>query len=237
MKKVLRTDKNTRILLLLYQLSRGIRINKEAFSLEHGISGRTFERDIGDIRIFLSEIYSHEEVYFDKQTNSYYLSGNHLEYMDRRNATVIASVILGSKAFREDEMKGIFQSILLMTKPKDAEAIKEYFKNDMQEYTTETQSAIIKILGDLYAVIKSGKDILIDLTDSTSEYNGTMISPLQIMFKSSKFVLIAAKGSDLNNIVEIPVDHIIGFKVLNTVYAKTLQDIYKTVKEKERHGN
>lgn len=67
-------DKITRVLLLFYRLSRGEWISKANFSLEYGITGRTFDRDIEDIRLFLSELYTSSELIFDRKTNSYYIS-------------------------------------------------------------------------------------------------------------------------------------------------------------------
>lgn len=67
-------DKTTRVLLLFYHLSRGKHINKSNFCQEHNITGRTFDRDVEDIRLFLSELYTCSELVFDRATNSYYIT-------------------------------------------------------------------------------------------------------------------------------------------------------------------
>lgn len=67
-------DKVTRVLMMFYELSRGRHISKVAFCQEHGITGRTFDRDIEDIRIFLSELYTNSELLFDRGTNTYFIS-------------------------------------------------------------------------------------------------------------------------------------------------------------------
>lgn len=67
-------DKVTRVLLLFYHLSRGERVNKSNFCLEYKITGRTFDRDVEDIRLFLSELYTSSELVFDRATNSYIIT-------------------------------------------------------------------------------------------------------------------------------------------------------------------
>ena len=64
-------DKITRVLLLFYRLSRGEKINKSNCCIEFKITGRTFDRDIEDIRLFLSELYTSSELVFDRTNNCY----------------------------------------------------------------------------------------------------------------------------------------------------------------------
>ncbi len=67
-------DKVTRVLMLFYRLSRGEKINKENFCLEYEVNPRTFDRDIEDIRLFLSELYTCSELIFDRNSNSYLIT-------------------------------------------------------------------------------------------------------------------------------------------------------------------
>ena len=71
---VAKTDKNTRVLSLYYKLLIGKFINKQEFCMEHGITERSFDRDIEDVRLFLSEEQSYSELLYDRQKNAYYLS-------------------------------------------------------------------------------------------------------------------------------------------------------------------
>lgn len=66
------TDKNTRILRLYDDLINGKVVNKTTFSINCKISERTFDRDIQDIRLFLSEKFSPTELLFDKSKNGYF---------------------------------------------------------------------------------------------------------------------------------------------------------------------
>ena len=51
-------DKITRMLMLYSSLMNGEEINKTIFCFENDCSPRSFDRDIKDIRLFLSESFS-----------------------------------------------------------------------------------------------------------------------------------------------------------------------------------
>ena len=68
-------DKTTRILLLYGRLVQGERINKMAFCMEAECLPRTFERDIEDIRLYLSEVHEDKELIYDRNNNTYCLQG------------------------------------------------------------------------------------------------------------------------------------------------------------------
>ena len=68
------TEKVIRILTMYKQLLSGKRVNKDDFCSEYGINKRSFERDIEDIRTFLSESFSLQELIYDRKSNSYILT-------------------------------------------------------------------------------------------------------------------------------------------------------------------
>lgn len=232
-----KTDKNTRILMLYHQLLNGEQIDKTAFSIEHGINERTFDRDIEDIRIFLSESYSGNEVNFDRQTKSYYMTGERAEYIDRMDAAVLAKILFSSSAFRSDEMEGLLQTVLSMVTTHDAKAIKQYLQYDREQYRSQTKRAVLKIIGDLFVAINNGNDIELSMTSQNGENVKVLVSPLEIELYQSTFFLIATEGINNYQVIRYPIEEIEYFKVLDTVFAKTYQEKYYQEKENKKHGN
>lgn len=72
-------DKVTRMLILYSRLREGGKIEKRTFCEDMKIDRRTFDRDIEDIRAFFSEMYTGEEVVYDRRKDSYYLKNVSLE--------------------------------------------------------------------------------------------------------------------------------------------------------------
>lgn len=235
MKSNNKTDKNTRILMLYHWLLNGHHVNKDAFVNEHGINGRTFDRDIEDIRLFLSEIYSADEVVFDKQTKAYYLTGETPGYSDRMEAAIISKILLESAALREDEMMGLLQTVLSTVSSSDARAINEYLKSTKAHYDTRTKAAILKLIGDLYTVIDSGTDIETFMVRDKEEIK-VRVAPIEIELCNGTFHLVCAEDLDYSKIVRYRIEDILGFKKLKSKLAQIYKKKYYEEKEK-KHGN
>ena len=226
-----KTDKATRVLMLYHQLLSGQVIDKVTYTLEYGVNERTFDRDIETIRLFLSDIYSGEQLLFDRESNTYYFSGKRPKYIDRMDAAVISKILLESRLLRKDEMHGLLNTILSSVTPYDAEVIKKYLAYDTQEYISDTDTAILKFVGDLYGVLKVGSDIEVMMKDSDGQIETIVVSPLKISCDKNRFYLIAAQNFSLKHVKKIGMEKIISFKSLNTTFAQGLKEKYYNTKE------
>ena len=54
----------------------GEEINKTVYCFENDCSPRSFDRDIEDIRLFLSESYCAQELTYDRHKNVYFMTSN-----------------------------------------------------------------------------------------------------------------------------------------------------------------
>lgn len=223
----LRTDKNTRILTLYHSLMTGQHINKNFFCQEHQINPRTFDRDIEDIRLFLSEIFSPNSIEYCREERSYYMTGNHLKQMDKLEAIVLAKSILSSKAFREDEIDGILQELLSVVSIHDKEILLDYIRGDWKHYSTEIQKPVVKILVDLYKIISHDNDII--LNSSNNKYDKLKVMPMEVIFQKNKYLLIA-KEMTHRKIIEIPIDEIESFGISKTNFSRTEKKLYYEAK-------
>ena len=106
-------DKITRILLLYRRFMHGDLINKYETSLEFGISERSFDRDIQDIRLFLSEAYSNLELEYDEKRHGYCIKNLNI----RRDITIEECYILiqllrSSQLLRTDDQEEMVEIVL-----------------------------------------------------------------------------------------------------------------------------
>ena len=207
---------------MLYDaLLNGSGIDKKTFSMEHGIDERSFDRDIEDIRLFLSESFSGCELLFDRITNTYYLTGSRPKYMDRMEATVISKILLESGLLRNDEMQGLLDSIISSVTERDAEAIENYLLYDLKKYKSDVDVAVLKFVEDLYVVIRSGYDIELVLQDKILN-----VSPLELLCDDKTFCIVAAEDYDLKKIIKVKIQDILRFKTLFSTRADTLKKKY-----------
>lgn len=217
-----KTDKITRILILYHKLLNGEHIDKAAFSLEHNITERSFDRDVEDIRLFLSEIFSSSELLFDKISGTYYLTGEQPQYIDRMEAVTIGRILLSSTSLRYDEMMGLLHVLLTTVSDEDAKAIRDYLRQEVKEYTSSVATAILKLLGDLYAVIQTQKNIEITVSGDDGEPLARSVSPLKIGLENNAFYLIAADMKSPNEVLRYPLERIIGFTQLKSTHSISL---------------
>lgn len=73
-------DKISRLLLLYSRLIQGEKINKLSFCMETDSLPRTFDRDIEDVRLYLSELFCNEDLVYDRQENVYYFAGSQITF-------------------------------------------------------------------------------------------------------------------------------------------------------------
>lgn len=231
-----KTDKATRVLMLYHRLLRGEQIDKATFVIENGINERTFDRDIECIRLFLSEIHATDEVSFDRQTGTYFMSKVSVAHVDRIDATVIAKVLLSSAAFRSDEMEGLYKSIMSTMSRSDAKVVSTYLENDVAQYYSNNGAAIIKMLGDLYIAINNCMDIEIHWINQSGQNKRNQVAPLEIILLDNSFNLVCADELDYSKITNFPVESIVRFNVLKTAFAKAYKEKYYKEKENIRHG-
>lgn len=222
----IKTDKITRVLILYHQLMDGMHINKAAFAWEHGITERSFDRDIEDVRLFLSEIYSPRELRFDRDTGTYYLTGSKPSYLDRMDAAVIGKLLLESEVLRKDEMHGLYQALLSAVSPRDADAVNQYLRTNIVSYRSSTKAALLKTVSDLFEILREGMDIELLLHSSEHGPCKIKVFPLEITVEHSAFYLIASTGTDLNQIEQFAMEQIESFTVLHSGFARKLQKEY-----------
>ena len=207
---------------MLYDaLLNGSSVDKKTFSMEHGIDERSFDRDIEDIRLFLSESFSGYELLFDRITNTYYLTGNRPKYMDRMEATVISKILLESGLLRKDEMQGLLDSIISSVTERDAEAIEKHLLYDLKKYKSDVGVAVLKFVEDLYVVIKSNYDLELVLQDKVLK-----VAPLELLCEDKTFCLVAAEDYDLKKINKVKIQDIMRFRTLFSKHAESLKERY-----------
>lgn len=226
-----KTDKTTRVLMLYNRLLQGEYIDKESFSIEHSINGRTFDRDIEAIRLFLSDTYSIDEVVYDTEKKSYYMTGQRIKPMDRMEAVVILKILLSSKSLRKDEMDGLISSILSVVKKSDHHILYDYLGNEHCQYSSKETKAIIKMIVDLYSVITSGIDIELCMDSFEKHIERKKVSPLDIVWQDAMFYIVCADPLSNFAFVKYPINIIKGFKLLNTAYASIYKEKYYKKKE------
>lgn len=225
-------DKVSRILRLFHSLIQGQKLNKADFAKSNNISERSVDRDIEDIRYYLSEIHSNAEVLFNKSENAYYLSDWSNYKFSSIEVITILKVLIGSKVMRKDEMQGIMRSVRMMLDPTARrEAVNSVYA-EVDNYISPTHGkAILKMLEDLNRVISKRLKIELHYIKGNGEQVTKRVLPLIFIFSDFYFYLIAfIDGAGYKYPAFFRVDRIESFNVTDEQYSEELYKIYNAGK-------
>lgn len=221
-----RADKNTRILKLYDRLLSGKTVNKTLFSLECNVSERAFDRDVEDIRLYLSEEFSPMELIFDKSKNGYYLTVERRRDLLADELLPILKILLGIEVFRSDEMREISETLMSFIDRKDVSKVKISIAEELANYQPQPdKTVLLKMVWDLSECIYRKTKIKIRYQIAGQAENFIIVSPVSVVFAENGFYLAAfTEGSDNEYPTFYQVDKIDSFEVLGqAVFIKSTQ--------------
>lgn len=99
-----------RKLSIYSRLIRGCYIDKEEEAENYGVSLRTIQRDLEDIRDFMAEENSGNKIIYDKKLDMYRASYSE-DAIVTTTAIALIKILLGCKAFTKNELKRIIEEL------------------------------------------------------------------------------------------------------------------------------
>lgn len=226
------TDKINRVLLLFHKLIKGEHIHKVDFAETHNVSERSVERDIEDIRIFLSEIHATSKLVFDKPENVYYLSSYNNDKFNTIESIVLLKIILGTRALIKEEVEDVVKSLRLNLNPQDRKETLRSIQNEIDNYISPVHNKpLLVILNSLNKAIMDKMIIKIDYVKDNGTVFARTLLPVAFIFSDAYFYLIAfIDGKDYRYPAFFRVDRIKNFSVMNKKITDNLIKKYDTGK-------
>ena len=110
-------SKNYRILNMYQRLCSGKCLNKQEEAKKFGVDERSIQRDIDDIRAFLTEQADNSgdsrQVVYDRIRKGYVLTGAEQALMSNDEILAVSKILLESRAFTKKEIKEILDKMIL----------------------------------------------------------------------------------------------------------------------------
>lgn len=224
------TDKVTRILMLYTRLMAGGKIHKVSFCIETEIDRRTFDRDIEDIRLFLSESFSGKELVYDRNKESYYLERSYQQKaLSGMEITMLLESIRAGNCLREDEYGGLIDSLVKAGEISKQKVIQEIAQRYIRKYSTEKKKdAIMKMQWDLQQCIAERDMIKLRFINNERK----IVSPLELRLYEEKFYLFVYDAKEQFHIYFV--ENIREFQILGNKFSTELLNDYEKIDEKEK---
>lgn len=182
-------DKITRMLILYSSLMNGAEINKTIFCFENDCSPRSFDRDIEDIRLFLSESFSTLELHYNRSNRTYSMKGAKKQPLEMTEYLLVEKILQDTAVLRKDELTILKAHLLDNTEdtPKMPNALSDAC-NAYQE--PKHNKALLKMHGDLELTIRNRKHIRLMYQDDKKKEQACEITPCNIKYQSGHLHLI-----------------------------------------------
>ena len=192
--------KTFRLLNLYERLNRGETVNKKEFASSFGISEKSVQRDIDDLRIYLAECYENGDdvtVEYSYIKNGYYLVKKDKEFLTNEEILGIAKILLESRAYNKDELEGLIDKLLLQATPSARMNIREMILNEKFHYIPlKHNKPLLKAIWELSENIYNKTLIEFDYVRKDKVASHRVVKPLSIMFSEYYFYLIAWMADD-----------------------------------------
>lgn len=195
-----RTSKNNRILDIYVRLCENGVINKSIEAERFGVDERSIQRDIDDIRAFLSERASGSssddmEVVYDRIEKGFKMKGGKSSAMTNSEIFAVAKILLESRAFTKKELNDILSKLIEGCVPlKNMKLVSDLISNEKYHYVELSHKSVLK--DRLWCI---GEDVkehnVLELKysrgDDPDDIIKRVVEPVAILFSEYYFYLNA----------------------------------------------
>lgn len=209
------TDKITRILSLFYNLLTNQTVSKDTFCMEHKINERSFDRDIENIRIYLSEMRPYCELKYDRVKNTYYLTHTFENPLKGELTLFIANLLLSIKNISEDEMYKMLNILYNSTAFQERHILERYIKERIAFRRKIKRRPVLKVSWEIEKVIQNKNIIEIEYAIDENLTEKQKIKPMQTIATRDAVYLLAYQTDKNYNCPELfRLDRIKSFKII-----------------------
>lgn len=197
------TNKSFRILNIYERLNRGEELHKDKLANDFGVSLKTVQRDIDELRAYLEQTHfskADTAIKYDKAKNCYYLIRPEREWMTNEEALALCKILLESRAFCKDELSGLIDKLIAQVSPSDRSVIKGIIKNELFNYVPLRHGK--KLLNQIWTLsqyITNQEIISFKYHRQDGKQSIKIVKPLSIMFSEFYFYLIAFMADKSKN--------------------------------------
>lgn len=211
--------KSFRLLSMYEKLNRGDIIYKKEFAEQYGISEKSVQRDIDDLRAYLAECYEGGEgitIEYDYIKGGYRLVKQEREFFTNDEIFAISKVLLESRGFNKEEMNRLIDKLVLQATPEGRMNIKDLILKERFHYMPPRHGKmLINTMWEISTYIQNQERIKISYTKTDGNITEAHIEPLAIMFSEYYFYLIAWYADHMKNYPTVfRIDRI--SKIINT---------------------
>ena len=186
-----------RVLKIYGKLMSGEVVYKTEAAKLFGVTERTFQRDIEDLRCFFADDADdsgiRRELVYSREMNGYYLVNKDVSMLNDSETIALCKIMLESRAFTKDEMTPIINKLLsCCVHPKFGRRAIDYISNELECYIEPNHHKnFIDSISDISRAVSERKYMKIRYRRQDGSETERVIKPVGIMFSEFYFYLPA----------------------------------------------
>ncbi len=203
------SDKVYRILDIYTHLLDAKELNKRELANIYNVDERTIQRDISDIKGYMTDRASKTgspfNLKYKRSINRYVIENINYSKLDNSEILGICKILLASRAFKKDEMYNILDKLIDSCSTKENSTFIKYLISNEKFHYVELKhkKSFLDTMWQLAKAIESQKQIEVNYFSMYDNKNkNRKLMPLAILFSEYYFYLIAyinREDEDLSN--------------------------------------
>ena len=193
-------NKGPRLLDMYERLSRGEILTKKELAETYGVTVKTIQRDIDELRTYLAETSlrcGHGEIQYDPAKKGYELIRSTYEHLNHKEILALAKILLESRALEPGELHTILDKLTAESPPKDRSVITDIIKNESFYYVPlQHRKKLMDPLWDLSLAIRNQEILHIHYIRQDGVERQHDVKPMAILFSEFYFYLVAFKEEE-----------------------------------------
>lgn len=193
-------NKSFRLLNMFERLNKGELLNKSSLANSFGVTLKTVQRDIEDLRSYLVENHGYDfdaSIKYDKVQNVYYLVKMERDWLTNEEVLVLCKILLESRAFNLTELNILLDKLLAQVAPANKLAIEDIIREEKHHYVPlKHEKNLFTPIWRLSQFISKHEVITFDYVRQDGNKTNPKVKPVAIMFSEYYFYLIAYSTSE-----------------------------------------
>lgn len=193
-------NKSFRLLNIYERLNKGESLYKEQLANDFGVSSKTVQRDINELRAYLAETHFSEaetSIKYDKAKNCYSLIRLEREWMTNEEALALCKILLESRAFCKEELSHLIDKLIAQISPNDRRIAENIIRNEYFYYVPlRHEKKLLNPIWTLSQHITQQEIISFKYQRQDGKQSTKIVKPVSIMFSEFYFYLIAFIADD-----------------------------------------
>lgn len=188
-------NKGFRLLSMYERLNKGELINKAELAARYGVTEKTIQRDIDDLREYLACTYFDEgevAINYNRSRLGYYLVRLERDWLTNEEVLAVCKILLESRAFCKEELGALVTKLSAQVTPHDRKQVEELIRNEQFCYVPlQHGKKLFTSIWELSQYITKNEVIQIAYSRQDGTEREHEVKPVAIMFSEYYFYLIA----------------------------------------------